>query len=325
LVTTVESSKTVPVVAYGESIVAANHVGWNLVGIPYLSKFAGNGVGANYLTFYNGTTYSQLAKADVLSINPFDAFFIQANTVGNNITGTSLSFATGSRQLAHSSVNTDLSDHVQLNFTTATGSDKTNLIMDNNQLTSYEINQDLEKWLTSGTDVPQVYTQLGGINYAYNALPLNSVVNLPLGYYTKTSGATTISVNAAQAPSLSNLLLKDNLTGITTDLLISDYNFTANAGTENSRFELTAQLVSTDNSLIIKELDGVVVSMVNGRLMVNNLTGTTTVRVYDVIGHLISNKMTDKNSFEIPIYIAGIYTIQIESGEKTCIKKILNQ
>jgi len=52
LVTSAESSKTVTIDAYGEGTsTPANSVGWNLVGIPYLSKFAGNGVGATYLTF----------------------------------------------------------------------------------------------------------------------------------------------------------------------------------------------------------------------------------------------------------------------------------
>ena len=213
LLTTAESAdtdRTVSVIAHGEgltdnkndagTIVGENHKGWNLVGMPYLSKFGGSGVGAAFITTpkVTGVGYDQNIKSEIgLEINPFEAFFIQASTnVGG--TGLNLSFATGSRQLAKNIVDSDLSDRIQLNFTSATGTDKTGLIMDNNQSTAYEINQDLEKWLTTGTDIPQVYSVLGGINYAYNALPMNSVVDLPIGIYTKSAGTTTISANGLQ-------------------------------------------------------------------------------------------------------------------------------
>lgn len=247
LVTSAESAKTVTVTAYGEGTTTSNHVGWNLVGTPYLSKFAGSGVGANYLTFHNGTTYTQSAKALVSNINPFDAFFVQANTVGANITGTDLAFAFGGRQLASSIVDVDLSDKIQLNFTSSTGTDNTNLIIDDSQSATYEINRDLEKWITTGTVYPQVYTQLSGINYVFNALPINNVSNLALGFYTKTSGTCTISANALQAPNINKLWLTDKLTAINTDLLTSNYSFNADAGTDNSRFIINIQNVPTGN------------------------------------------------------------------------------
>jgi len=330
LLQTAELAKTVSVLAYGEgltdnkntfgNIVAENHKGWNLVGVPYLSNFAGSGIGAAYLTLRkaDGSTYEQKANTAVgRDINPFEAFFIQASTAG---TGTDLSFALANRQLARSMVTDDLSDRVQLNLSNATGTDNTNLIMDNDQSTTYEINQDLEKWLSIGTDIPQIYTLLNGIKYAFNALPINSVHNLPVGIYTKTNGSATISLNATNAPGLSSLLLKDNTTGNSTDLMISDYNFTASAGTDNTRFVITVQSVTTQNT-VETEKSGPTLRSMNGNLWINDLSVKSNVRVYDTTGRLIANEIAITDSLEIPLSLTGIYIIQIESGSKIWIRK----
>ncbi|MEI7501748.1 MAG: autotransporter-associated beta strand repeat-containing protein, partial [Paludibacter sp.] len=95
LVTTAESAvvdKTIPVVTYGEgfvdnkntlgNIVGENHKGWNLVGSPYLSKYDGSGIEANFLTFHNGLIFEPKLKTAIgRNINPFEAFFVQCNTV----------------------------------------------------------------------------------------------------------------------------------------------------------------------------------------------------------------------------------------------------
>jgi hypothetical protein len=323
LVTSAETQKTVTVGTYGEGTSTPdNSVGWNLVGIPYLSKFTGSGVGANYLTFYNGTTYSQLTNTEVTSINPFDAFFIQASAAG---TTTNLSYTLASRQLVRSMVDTDASDRVQLNITNGSGTDKTNIIMDDTQSTAYQINQDLEKWLTTGTDIPQVYTILNGVNYAYNALPMNSVSNLHVGIYTKIAGETTIHADATKAPSLSSLLLTDNTTGTTTDLLTSDYSFTSAAGTDISRFVITAQRVTTNNNLIKGESDIPKISIINSKLLIDNISGLTTIRVFDTLGRTILNQSFNNNSIVIPLSTKGIYIVKVESVLKSWTNKIINQ
>jgi hypothetical protein len=325
LVKTAESATTVPISNYGEGLVASNHVGWNLVGSPYLSKFDGSGVGAKYLTFHNGLIYEPKLKTAIgRNINPFEAFFVQCNTVGLNTTGTSLTFDTNSRQLTKSIVETDMSETLQLNITTSTGTDNTNLIMDNNESTAYQINQDLEKWITLGTVYPQVYTVLGGINYAYNALPMSNVVNLPVGFYTKTPGTATISAIATQAPSLSKLLLTDNSTSpaTVTDLKISNYTFTAAAGTDNSRFTITAQRVPTENVVI--GANALQLSIVNCQLSIKNLLPNSTVRVFDAIGRMVADRTVSNNSLEINLAAKGMYTVQIEAGGKNWVKKIVN-
>ena len=309
--------------------VGGNHKGWNLVGQPFLSKFSGanasGGIVGSYLKYIsvpvgvNGATYTQSVKSAYTNIEPFSAYFIQVDA---GIAGTGISFATGGRHLVPSDAEVDLSDRVQLNFTTATGTDNTNLVMDNNQTTGYEMNRDLEKMIGTGTAQPQVYTQLGGINYAYNALPASSVNNLPIGFYTKMVTSTTISASAT-APSLSGLLLKDNVTGTVTDLLATSYTFIpAAAGTNTTRFAITAQRVPTDN-VVATENDGPQILINNSKLIINNLRGVTTIRVYDAIGQMLVNKSTGNGSIEIKVAVSGIYMVQMQCGEKSWTKKMV--
>ena len=313
----------------GNLSVAGNHKGWNLVGQPFLSKFSGanasGGTGENVLTYIsvpvgaNGATYSQSVKGAYTNIEPFSAYFVQVDA---DIAATGISFATGGRHLAPSAVAVDLSERVQLDFTTATGTDNTNLVMDNNQTTAYEMNKDLEKMIGTGTAQPQVYTQLGGINYAYNALPVANVNNLPIGFYTKTATATTISATAT-APSLSSLLLKDNVTGAVTDLLTTSYKFTpAATGTNTTRFAITAQRVPTDN-VVETEKGGPQIAINNYKLIINNLVGNSSVRVYDAIGRMLVSKTTGNASIEIKVAASGIYTVQLQSGNKSWTKKVV--
>lgn len=313
-----EVVSTVPATAHTGSL-GANHNGWNLVGQPYLSKFAGTNVGLNYLTTWTGTAYDGKANTAVASINPFEAFFVQV--ADNN----PISFAIEGRQTVRSLVDADFSDRVELSFTSATGSDNTNLIIDNDQSTAYEINQDLEKWITTGTDKPQVYTQLYGINYAYNALPVNNVINLHIGFYTKTAGSTTISVNTLQSPSLSKLLLTDNSTSpaIVTDLLISDYTFDVAAGTDNARFVITAQRIST-KTIQGNEAGVPEISLENGKLKITNITTNDKINVFNSVGQLLFNNIANKSTLEIPLPKVGMYIIQIESEIKSRTIKIVN-
>lgn len=313
------ATRNIPYNAYTSTV--AQHGGWNLVGQPFLSRYSGNNAsGITMVTIpdgITGKTYTQPSMATA-SFEPFSAYFVQAPGNGN------ITFALDGRSGAPAVVATSLSDKVQLNMSTATGTDNTNLILDDAQSTAYQIGQDLEKWIGTGTDKPQVYTMLGGVNYAFNALPMSSVINLPLGIYSKTAGSTTISVDASSAPGLSKLELIDNLLGKTTDLLKTNYIFVADAGTNTSRFALKAQRINTENKVALDE-DAPMIGIVDSKLVLNNITGKTDVRVYDALGRMIVNKTTYNNLLEIPLTAEGMYTIQIQVGTKSWTKKIVNK
>ncbi|MEI7502950.1 MAG: T9SS type A sorting domain-containing protein, partial [Paludibacter sp.] len=150
-------------------------------------------------------------------------------------------------------------------------------------------------------------------------------VNLPLAIYTKTTGSSTISVDASKAKSLSKLLLTDNGTSpaTVTDLLLSNYTFTAAAGTNNSRFAITAQRISTYNLVNNTDVDAPKLSIVNCQLSIDNLSPNSTVRVYDALGRMVISKTANSNVMEIKLNARGIYTVQLQNGTTISTRKVI--
>jgi hypothetical protein len=320
-----ETDATIPLTYYGSGTSAAeNNKGWNLVGQPYLSKFAYSGTNAvvNYMIFPDGAaakTYSVITNTSGTLIDPFAAYFVQA---GASMETSGIAFSIAGRQSVPAAVSSETSEYVQLNVRSTTGIDHTNLIMDNAQNTAYEIGMDLEKWIGTETSKPQIYTILGGVNYAYNALPMASVSSLPVGIYTKSAVATTISVEPSNSTGISRILLKDNSNGSVTDLISSNYNFTSTEGTDNNRFEITIERLST-KSFVTSEVGKPIIIVKNGYLTMYNLTEQTEIKIFDAIGHLLANKTASAGSLEIPLNKTGVYFIKIEMGNKSWTEKIV--
>jgi hypothetical protein len=300
-----ETDATVPTTFYDGSL-GANHKGWNLIGQPYISKFAGSNVGINYLTTWNGSTYVGKAKNLVSSINPFEAFFVQVGSTAP------ISFALSGRQAVRSVVQQDLQQSLQLNMTNVSGTDFSTLIFDNELSSDYEIGQDLEKWITTTIAKPQIYTVLNNVKYAYNALPIGNATNLPIGYFSKAGGASTISASNVNVAGLSKLILADNKTGASTDLLSESYSFTADAGTNNSRFSIIPQRISTateEQSVDRKP----VVSVVGSKVIISNLSTNAVIRIYDATGkQLLVTKANETNRFETELSVAGMYIVRVD-------------
>ena len=168
---------------------------------------------------------------------------------------------------------------------------------------------------------------MNGVDYAYNALPIADVQNLPLVVYSYSSRAATFHLDASQAPSLSGLLLTDHQTEVVTDLLVSDYAFTAAAGTNNSRFSITAQRVATRNenpgSLLPADSEAPVYSNISGKLMIDHLAEKSAVRIHNSLGQLIFSRDNCNSSLEVPLPQDGVYTLMIRSGVKSWTRKVV--
>ena len=317
-----EPARNYSITAWGKNLsIADNHKGWNLVGQPYLSKYDLRGVNATYMTRWSGSAYTQWSNADIANLDPFEAYFVQAD---QSLETSGMTFLLANRQLAPSSVSNDSKCSVQLNLTTPTGNDRTTLILDKTESLAYQIGHDFEKWITTGSSNPQLYTNLNGVNYSFNSLPLECVHNLPLGIYSKSACPSNISVDASQIKGLGQLLLTDSLTGVVTDLLNSDYIFVASAGLNNSRFFITAQPVSNATSVPEVGFTFPKLTAFNNKLLVSDISKKTIIYVYDMLGHLIVNIETLNNSLEIPLPESGVYAVYLQVGDKNSFHSLIN-
>jgi len=312
-----ETAATVPTTFYDGNL-GNNHKGWNLIGQPYLSKFAGSQVGINYLTTWNGSAYVGQSNSLVSSLNPFEAFFVQ---VGNTAP---ISFSLSGRQAVRSVVQQNLKQSLQLNMANNSGTDFSTLIFDNELSNDYEIGHDLEKWVTTTIAKPQIYSVLNDIKYAYNALPISSASNLPVGYFSKTGGVSTISASNVNVAGLSKLILIDNQTGASTDLLSESYNFTADAGTNNSRFSIIPQRISTNNQVKI-ENNKPYAFVQQSKLTIKNLSQNTTIRVYNITGKIIHAGFNNGNdTYVLNLKSTGMYMVKIDTKSGSSSLKVVN-
>ena len=176
--------------------------------------------------------------------------------------------------------------------------------------------------MNTGTAKPQLYSILNGDNFSYNALPIESVQALPIGVYSNTAGECTFSVDASQAPGISQLLLTDNSSGLSTDLLTSDYHFTATAGTNTTRFTISAQRIATQTNLVNTNSVSPSVLTTKGKLLLDGISGTTFVKIFDARGSLIISLEATKK-LEIPLPASGVYSVQLKSGSKAWVQKVV--
>ena len=321
LVTSAEGQTSINVSENTGAAPVSNH-GWNLIGQPYLSPFTGSNTSGSF-NFYisDGTsTYTAYDQQNVPSIDPFSAYFVQASA---SLATSGITFALAGRQNIRSVVNTDQADRLEINLISKTGSDYTLLKMSDDFNTNYEIGYDFEKWIGMGTNKPQIYTRLNGLKYTFNALPAENITNLPVGIYAKDAGILKFSATANNL-SISALWLMDNTTGITTNLLVSDYSFNSDSGIDDSRFVISAQCVLT-KELNISDANSPSIKLKDGTLIIRNLPTTCSIKIYDASGRVLIHKLTDKSSMEMPFSKTGFYTIQIQSELKNWTLKCINQ
>lgn len=248
----------------------AAHKGWNLVGNPWQCYY--NIHKLNYtapISLWNGSTYIAYSIADDdYAIRPNEAFFVQSP--GN----ASISFPVDGRQLTsvitsqNGSRIANVSNRQIFDLQIAYGDlkDKTRLVVNPDANLDFEFDRDASKMISMDADVPQIYSLgLDQTQYAINERPAENG-ELRLGLVFRHDGEYTLS---SVRNSIGQVFLKDNETGITTDLSQNEYSFSANAGITESRFTLAfsnsvtgIKALSTNDETVeeVFTLDGVKVA-----------------------------------------------------------------
>ena len=239
--------------------------GWNLVGNPWATYY--NIHKLNFtapITVWNGDDYYGKYEAysiidDDYAIKPLEAIFVQCpdevNSISFPIDGRQLTDVIESQSGARAAAQSErkLIDVVLSNDEM---SDKTRFVMNPQASMDYEVSCDASKFMSMDTNVPQIWTIEQGVQMAINERPLDNGI-VQLGFKVAQSGEYTIN---APRNGFKNIVLVDNETGMETDLTTGSYTFTADAGTNESRFVL--------------RVSGVVVTSINEELMKNGESAT---------------------------------------------------
>lgn len=253
----------------------AVHVGWNLIGNPFMHGYNTGEVGTNsgltngvyveeldakgdwtgyyvkstdpetdvpYFTLYDpsqpsGSRYSQVLAANY-SMRPFEAVFVQISE------GEQLNFASAMNASSAPAYRRapayDAPLYTGIMLTGNGRSDRAGIVLSEEYTPAYEICADLAKQFNKGG--LNLYTlNPDKQELAFNAMADEDAVEaIPVGVSIPQAGEYTFAFDAKQynMQALESLLLIDEVLNTTVNLLETDYTYTADAGTVNNRFYL---------------------------------------------------------------------------------------
>lgn len=253
----------------------ARYAGWNLIGNPFMHGYNTGAVGAEsglvngawkqeldakgdwtgryveddeagdvpYFTLYDeskpyGENYSQVLAANY-DMRPFEAVFVQISE------GEQVSFASAMSVPAYAPAYRRMAERERPLYTGIVLSgegrtDRAGIVLSDDFTPAYEIGADLAKEFNKGG--LNLYT-LNPENHelAFNGLADEDAVEaIPVGITFPKAGTYTFAFDDQQYDkfALDTLQLIDLVEQTTTNLLLTDYTFTAGAGTLNNRFQL---------------------------------------------------------------------------------------
>ena len=266
---------------YGSGSLAANNVGWNFVGNPYLTEYkAGTASPGNandtlmlvdqgyekhidettgvwdgtydwkasnkrFITVpYDTQTDYHSEYVATYTIPAFSAFFIQTITSGTFYMRGSRPQAAGiaPRFGQAAKEKPELHIDVLLSGEGESVEGKAGLLIHDKYEGGLKDFEDVEQWFVDQNEL-KTYTFASGTALAYNLTNEQAAAQvIPMGYIATVAGEHVYSISESNdVSSLAHLWLTDNETGMTTDLLVRDYTFTTDAGRYDERFTITAE------------------------------------------------------------------------------------
>jgi hypothetical protein len=243
---------------------------------------------------------------------PMQAFWVKATSAGSVMVKTTARTHPASTQTLKAA-ESDPNDVLRLQVSNASAADEAIVVfrsIGNDALS----NIDSEKRLESPGVLPQLFSVKGNKNVAINVMPEDPTpYSVPLALTVGAKGAGEMTIKASNIteflPAV-NVYLKDLSTGTITDLRQSpSYTFTSDAVSAQNRFELFFQKVpNTATGTDVNEASEAATIMAysigqKGIVNINdtNFSGHAIIEVFDSLGQLITNKVSDDKRTEIDL------------------------
>ena len=263
-----ETSVNKTVAAVGKSCDWPQHIGWNLIGNPFLQNYSAvtasdlacgkltkyyndkdewvepwytleDGTGTvPYVTIYDPSTDSY-TQTEIIgqNISPFSAVFVQLpdGVTGLRFKGTAINKQSiAARRMGLMTQEEDRTSRFRIRGW-STNEDVFTLIINDKYDDAYEVGADLMKM--QNVDRMNLYSHhANGVACAFDALNYTNADSIPVGFVQPANGQFMICAEKVQiAEDVEHLWLIDNETQTKTDLLTDVYTFTADKGTYNNR------------------------------------------------------------------------------------------
>ena len=161
--------------------------------------------------------------------------------------------------------------------------------------------------------IATVYVAEGGKNYGiYNCDA--DVQEVELSFNANKMGNYTISIEPNGK--FETVTLVDRFTGVETNMLVEDYNFTAMSSDNHNRFivRFANGQQTTDNSHFVYQ---------SGEELILNIQGE--VQIVDVLGRVVYNgeAMNDINRINVSSFNSGAYMVKVMNGNEVKVEKVV--
>ena len=285
----------------------AESANWHLIGTGLYGEVNSFG-GVDYVAIPQGNDYEyyNLSEEGLADLNAYGAFFVQH--LGN------YSFSKEA-QIRNSAprriMEEDIVEHYYVSIGSGENAVNTAIFMAEDGTDNYVVGQDFLHLGASGESL-QFYSKQGKNDLAFNYLKREERT-IALGGYVAEAGKYTISLTADGKAS--SVILYDSQTGEATDLLQYNYEFDAEKGYLDGRFDITIAYAVQDDTPTDVEIGG------NDRLVVLNSDGIVTfeglaigeeVVVYDIMGRCV-NHFVASNDVANVMLADGVYVMKHSS------------
>ncbi|NLO72029.1 MAG: T9SS type A sorting domain-containing protein [Porphyromonadaceae bacterium] len=324
--------------------------GWNLIGNPYPSALNWNTVWANesnqskikssiWYNFGTAAAYNAAGGIGVPEdangiIAPMQGFWVVASDDASSTTPTSESITLDNNMRTHTELSYNnllrapkksQNQVIRLQATNGTNTDEMVLYFNENAADTYD-NYDTRKMM--GTSSPKLYTLLETMPMLINgmsAIPHNTEITL--AFQADATGSYTIkSTEFSNFAEGEKVILKDKVKGIETDLTASEYEFTADAGTNLTRFSLILPKSDIPSSVDQNFTDDMQLIMADGKLhiLLPSYTDGTHAYVYNNVGQLIASQRLQGTANSLNKQLSsGVYIVKVEAGKHVQTQKLI--
>ncbi|RLD89519.1 MAG: hypothetical protein DRJ09_06395, partial [Bacteroidetes bacterium] len=128
-----------------------------------------------------------------------------------------------------------------------------------------------------------------------------------------------MTISATEAEGVEFLNLKDNFTGVTTNLKTGDYTFTYNSSVVN-RFELYFGFLGVDETPVTSYAN----IFAAGQNVNVKLIGSTNanITIYNLLGQTIDFRSASSTFTSIPVEKTGYYVVKVNDGLHVTTQKV---
>ena len=330
------SAKTVTLTQYNKVVADGSahftkleNMGWNLKGMPWLVSgynTAHWAVGKGYdmsapHMFYtltadgNNFTTSQSWNDKASSLDFGSAFFTQTAVIGDKATET-VTFALP--PLPSKGLKLAAKPFVALADENGVTDDVAVRTSEDSKALAFSLGSDGVKWQSFNDSVPQVYLLDNSgvaLSLAGNA-PVG--VEMAMGYRAAKDGVLTVSLPDADAFDGQQVWLKDQETGVVTDLTTGSYQFQAAKGYTDNRLTLQIGGVQPDGTKLHgDEADALwTVHVVDGCLQVRGIESGDLVIVRALSGLSVTRGRATSDTFVTQPLVQGVYIVTVNNRSK---------